>query len=73
MDTLEEHTVPLCDCRSQGYDNAAMTGKYKGSQAKIEEQNAVAIFFPCGCHILNLCGNHAAECILEAVTYFGTV
>ena len=40
MDTLEEHTIPLSDCRAQGYDNAAnMAGKYKGAPAKIEEQN----------------------------------
>ena len=40
MDTLEEHTIPLSDCRAQGYDNAAsMAGKYGGAEAKIEEQN----------------------------------
>ena len=27
----------------------------------------------CGCHTLNLCGNDAAECLPEAITYFGTV
>ena len=74
MDTLEEHAIPPSDCRSQGYDNAAnMAGKNEGAQAKIEEQNSVSIFSPCGCHNLNLCGNDAAECLPEAITYFGTV
>ena len=74
MDTLEEHAVPLSDCRARGYDNAAnMAGKYEGAQAKIEEQNSVAIFSTCGCHALNLCGNDAAECLPESITYIGTV
>ena len=74
MDTLEAHAIPLSDCRAQGYDNAAnMAGKYKGAHAKIQEQNSLAIFSPCGCHTLNLCGNDAAESLPEAITYFGTV
>ena len=36
MDTLEEHAIPLSDCRAQGCDNDAnMAGRYKGAQAKI--------------------------------------
>ena len=74
MDTLEEHAIPLSDCRAHGYDNAAnMAGKYAGAQVKIEEQNYVAIFSPCGCHTLNLCGIDVAECLPEAITYFVTV
>ena len=39
MDTLEEHAIPLSDCRA-GYDNAAnVAKKYEDAQAKIEEQN----------------------------------
>ena len=33
----------------------------------------MAIFSPCGCHTLNLCGNNAAGCLPEAMTYLGTV
>ena len=74
MDAIEEHAIPLSDCRAQGYDNVAnMEGKYKDAQAKIEEQNSVALFSPCGCHSLSLCGNDAAECIPAAITYFVTV
>ena len=32
----------------------------------------MSIFSPCGCHTLNLCGNDAAECLPEVITYFGT-
>ena len=73
-ETLESHAIPLSECRAQGYDNAAnMSGKYKGAQAIIKEQNPLVIFSPCGCHTLNLCGNDAAACIPEASTYFGTI
>ena len=73
MDTLEERATSLSDCRAQGYDNAAnMAGKYNGAQAKICEQNSLAIFSPCGCHTLNLCGNDAAECLPEAVTFWNS-
>ncbi|XP_013781317.1 uncharacterized protein LOC106465628 [Limulus polyphemus] len=73
-DTLKEHVIPLSDCRAQAYDNVAnVTGKYNGAQAKIQEQRSTAIFSPCGCHTLNLCGNDAAECTPEAITLFGTI
>ena len=43
--------------------------------AMIIEQypTTTAIFSPCGCHTRNLCGNDAADCIPEAVTYLGTI
>ena len=70
MDTLEEYAIPLSDCRAQGYDSAAdMAEKYKGAQAKIEEQNSVAIFIPCAYHALKSC-----ETVLPiAITYIGTI
>ena len=74
MITLEEHVTPLSICWIQGCANAAnMAGKYEGAQAKIEEQNSVAIFSPYGCHTIYLCGNDAAECLPEAITYCGIV
>ena len=74
MDTLEEHAIPLNDCRTQAYDSAGnMVGKYNGNQVEILEQCSMAIFSPCSCHTLNLCRNNAAECLPEAITYFGTV
>ena len=72
--TLESDAISLVDCRAQGYDNAPnMSGKYNGAQAIIKEQCPTAIFSPCGCHTLNLCGNDAAEYVSEATTYFGTI
>ena len=69
-ETFEGHTITLADFRSQGYDNAAgMLGKYNGAQAIIKEQCPNAIFSPCSCHTLNLCGNDTAECIPESITY----
>lgn len=72
--TLEKHGIPLADCRGQGYDNGSnMSGRYKGAQSLILKENPLAIFSPCACHTLNLCGNDAAECCSEAVTFFGVV
>ena len=66
--------IPLADFRAEGYDNAAsISGKYNGAQAIIKEQNPTAVFSPCGSHTLNSCGNDAAECIPEAITYFRTI
>ena len=74
MINLEEHFIPLSDSMAQGYVNAAnMAGKHKGVHIKIEEQNSVALFSPCGCRTLNLCGNDAAGCLPETITYYGTV
>ena len=33
----------------------------------------MAIFSPCVCHTLILCGNDTAECLPEAITYLDTV
>ena len=74
LNLLEKHGIPLEDCRGQGYDNGSnMSGKYNGAQAKIIEQCPTALFSPCGCHTLNLCGADSAECIPDAITFFGTV
>ena len=50
-----------------------MSGCYKEAQAYIQKENAVAFFFLCACHSLNLCGVHAAESCPQAITFFGTV
>ena len=74
IETLKEHGIPITDCRAQGYDNGAnMAGRYNGAQAKVLEVCPTAVFSPCGCHTLNLCGNDAAQSLPEAVTYFGTI
>lgn len=74
MHTLEKNNIPLNDCRGQGYDNGSnMAGAYKGTQSIILKENSLALFSPCACHNLNLCGVHAAECCPKAVTFFGTI
>ena len=72
--TFEKHTIPLSQCRGQGYDNGSnMKGKYEGAQAHILQKNELALFSPCGCHSLNLCGVHAAESCPAVITFFGTI
>ena len=39
----------------------------------ILKNNPLAIFSPCGCHSLNLCGVHSAECCPQVITFFGVV
>ena len=73
-ETLENHSIPLSDCKVQGYNNAAsMSDKYNGALAIIKKQYPTAIFSPSGCYTFNLCSNDAAECIPVASTYFGTI
>ena len=74
VQTLQEFQIPIADCRGQGYDNAANTsGKYNGVQKHILDLNSFAIFSPCGCHSLNLCGADSATCCRHAITYFGVI
>ena len=68
------YDIDIADCRGQSYDNARnMSGIYTGLQARIKEVNPYAEYVPCSGHSLNLVGNCAAECCLEAVKYFRMV
>lgn len=74
LDTLEKYSISLQNCRAQSYDNGSnMSGAYKGVQALLLQLNPLALFSPCACHSLNLCGVHAAECCPEVITFFGTL
>ena len=71
---LKELDIDLMDCHGQSYDNASnMAGKYSGLQARIKNKNPNADFIPCSAHSLNLVGACAAECCLEAVSFFGFI
>uniref|UniRef100_A0A8C5E2Z2 TTF-type domain-containing protein n=1 Tax=Gouania willdenowi TaxID=441366 RepID=A0A8C5E2Z2_GOUWI len=71
---LKELDIDLMDCRGQSYDNASnMAGKYSGLQARIKNKNPNADFIPCSAHSLNLVGACAAECCLEAISFFGFI
>jgi len=62
LETLKDDGIPFADCRGQGYDNGAnMTGKCKGDQALLLQENALEVFSPCGCHTLNLCGTNITK------------
>lgn len=74
MTNLEERKIPFADCRGQGYDNGSnMKGKYKGVQAIFLAANNLAVYSACAGHSLNLCGEKAAECCPEAITFFGSI
>lgn len=74
LDLLHTLDLDLLDCRGQSYDNAAnMTGKYKGLQARILNQNPLAIFVPCSAHSLQLVGSAAAGSSNESSAYFALV
>ncbi|KAF2879298.1 hypothetical protein ILUMI_26873 [Ignelater luminosus] len=48
---LENHDIPINDCRGQSYDNALnMSGKCAGLQAKIKEKCEFTTFVPCAGH-----------------------
>lgn len=48
VEFLEEHGIPMSNCRGQSYDNAAaMSGRYNGLQAKVSAENNLAAWIPC--------------------------
>jgi hypothetical protein len=66
--------LDIAHCRGQSYDNASnMSGRYSGMQAKIKEVNSQAVYIPCAAHSLNLVGQSAVDCCIEAVTFFSLV
>lgn len=71
---FSELGIDIKDCRGQSYDNASnMSGKYNGLQSRIKQHSPSADFIPCASHSLNLIGNTAAECCIEAVEFFRVV
>ena len=71
---LRDRGIPINFCRGQGYKNGSnMSGKHKGAQKVILKENPLALYSPCACHSLNLCGVHAAECCPDAITFFGNI
>lgn len=68
------HNIDMSDCRGQSFDNASnMSGKTKGVQARLLENQTTAVYSPCAAHSLNLVGVHAASCCNDAITYFGSI
>lgn len=50
-----------------------MSGRYTGMQTRLRNRNSAAVFIPCAAHSLNLVGQAAASCCVEAVSYFGFI
>lgn len=70
--TLNELGLDVCNIRGQSYDGASnMSGAYNGLQAKFKEHSKTAFYVWCSNHRLNLILVDAANCIVEAKTYFG--
>ncbi|GLV33410.1 hypothetical protein CBL_21209, partial [Carabus blaptoides fortunei] len=62
VEKVESGNIPLADCRSQCYDNAAvMTGHISGLQQRICVRNHRALFVNCDNRSLNLAGMHSAK------------
>lgn len=60
LQLIEQYDIAISDCPAQTYDNASnMSGKYKGLQAWIKQQNDLAIYVPCVGHSLNLVGENS--------------
>jgi hypothetical protein len=71
MKLFEKLKINISDYRGQSYDNARnMSGIYSGLQARIKERNNLAVYVPCAAHSLNLIGVSAADCCLNATSYF---
>lgn len=71
INMLKSLNLDIKNCRGQSYDNASnMSGKYSGLQARIKLHNNLAVFVPCAAHSLNLVVQNAADCCLEATSFF---
>ncbi|XP_055900546.1 uncharacterized protein LOC129928768 [Biomphalaria glabrata] len=71
VEQLQADNLPIADCRSQCYDNAAvMAGELSGLQQRIAIRNPQASFVNCNNHSLNLAGLHAAKQDPVVVTFF---
>lgn len=71
VEKLESDNIPLADCRSQCYDNAAvMSGHISGHQKRICARNHRVLFVNCDNHSLNLAGVHSAKQDPVVITFF---
>ena len=70
--TLDKLGLNIKDARGQSYDNASnLSGKYKGLQALLKNENPNIEFIPCAGHSLNLVGVNAVDSCEAASDFFG--
>ena len=63
--TLRGYSLEIADARGQTYDGASnMSGKYRGTQAYIKEEQPLALYVHCAAH----CANLATEAMCAAST-----
>ena len=70
---LVKAEVDFNHCRGQTYDNASNTGmygQYIDMQQILKNKNSFVDYILCACHSLNLVGQFALDCCIEAVSYF---
>jgi len=71
INILKDLKISINNRRDQSYDNASdMAGKYSGVQARIKNINPLAHFVTCSAHSLNLVGSCAAQCCVNAISFF---
>ncbi|KAL4122041.1 hypothetical protein QTP88_014447 [Uroleucon formosanum] len=72
--TFVSHGLKIENIRGQCYDGtASMRGSYKGVQARIREENHLAMYIHCNAHILNLCLIDLAKQVSYVRNVFGTL
>lgn len=70
---LSENGLNIKNFRGQCYDGAAaMRGSYSGVQARIREENPLALYVHCYAHILNLCLVDLSKQVAYVRNIFGT-
>ena len=62
---LSKQKIDFNYCCGQTY------GKYIGMQQILKNKNSLVGYIPFACHSLNLIGQSAVNCCVEAVSYFG--
>jgi hypothetical protein len=71
MKLFEKLKINISDCRGQSYDNARIiSGIYSSLQTRIKKGNNLAFYIRCAAHSLNLIRVSAADCYLDATSYF---
>ena len=70
INILKDLKISIHNRRGQSYNASNMAGKNSGVEARIKNLNPLAHFVPCSAHSLNLVGSCAAECCVNAISFF---
>ena len=64
---LSNKDIGFNNCRGQTYDNAS---NISGTQQIMKNKNSLVDYILCAAHSLNLVGQSAVDCCIEAVSFF---